>query len=406
MHRCANLNKKKRIHAFNLIYVINDHMKKVNGLKQKESTEEQRKLALDKLTQIQERLLHLIPEREKSNSSLDSRTPIIHEPFVSLAIQETPVLVQRASLMYDVVTDEDSDEDAENEKVTEIQEVQEILTVPSTLKPNAPLFEDGNANIPNEMADLPTHVSGEAPISADMNLASITSAIVEGNSFTVLADLQAEEPTDLSIRKGEILTVTQTRFVLYLFFAKSYEILFVFNYTIHNMHTISLVRKRHVRVSCLVRLIRLEGMPKEQSVCGLIRAALYDKSKRTGRQIIKIKTLFKEQIYLIRLFIYLFCYLSSAQNYPTDLPKRKWGKSTEAKPRLFRALGQMPRLLKALKNREKNSPINLHGLEFSKVTVQVHRNLPFARSSAFCFANSRNPHFSLFRTSAGIAHTQ
>ncbi|KJH41732.1 SH3 domain protein, partial [Dictyocaulus viviparus] len=47
------------------------------------------------------------------------------------------------------------------------------------------------------------------------------------------------------------------------------------------------LRKRRVRVSKLVRLVRLEGMPKVKStdIC-LIRAALYDRSRRTGRQIV------------------------------------------------------------------------------------------------------------------------
>uniref|UniRef100_A0A1I7WZQ9 Uncharacterized protein n=1 Tax=Heterorhabditis bacteriophora TaxID=37862 RepID=A0A1I7WZQ9_HETBA len=80
---------------------------------------------------------------------------------------------------------------------------------------------------------------------------------------------------------------------------------------------------------------------------------------------------------------------------PPLIPKWGWEKSTEAKPRLK----------KALKNREKNSPVNLHSSDPSKVTIQVHRNLPLARSSAICVANSRNPHLDLLRTSAGIPHT-
>ncbi|ETN78246.1 SH3 domain protein [Necator americanus] len=45
------------------------------------------------------------------------------------------------------------------------------------------------------------------------------------------------------------------------------------------------LRKRRVRVSKLVRLIRLEGMPKESAI-SLIRTALYDRSRKTGRQIV------------------------------------------------------------------------------------------------------------------------
>uniref|UniRef100_A0A1I7XDA2 Ovule protein n=1 Tax=Heterorhabditis bacteriophora TaxID=37862 RepID=A0A1I7XDA2_HETBA len=51
----------------------------------------------------------------------------------------------------------------------------------------------------------------------------------------------------------------------------------------------------------------------------------------------------------------------------------------------------MPRLNEALKNRKENSPANLHSLESSKLTVQVHQNLPSARSSAVYSTNSRNP---------------
>uniref|UniRef100_A0A1I7WIG6 O-fucosyltransferase family protein n=1 Tax=Heterorhabditis bacteriophora TaxID=37862 RepID=A0A1I7WIG6_HETBA len=72
----------------------------------------------------------------------------------------------------------------------------------------------------------------------------------------------------------------------------------------------------------------------------------------------------------------------SVQNHPTPLPKER------------------RELSKALKNREKNSPINLLRSEYSKLTVQVHRNLPLHRSTAGSLANSRNPHVNLFRTSA------
>uniref|UniRef100_A0A1I7WH84 Transmembrane protein n=1 Tax=Heterorhabditis bacteriophora TaxID=37862 RepID=A0A1I7WH84_HETBA len=82
----------------------------------------------------------------------------------------------------------------------------------------------------------------------------------------------------------------------------------------------------------------------------------------------------------------------SVQNYPTLLPKARWEKSHEAKPRLK----------KALENREKNPPLNLLSSESSKLTVQVHRNLPLHRSTAFCFTNSRKPYSSLFRISAWL----
>uniref|UniRef100_A0A1I7X364 Uncharacterized protein n=1 Tax=Heterorhabditis bacteriophora TaxID=37862 RepID=A0A1I7X364_HETBA len=85
----------------------------------------------------------------------------------------------------------------------------------------------------------------------------------------------------------------------------------------------------------------------------------------------------------------------SVQNYPPLIPKWVWEKSTEAKPRLK----------KALKNREINPPLNLLSSESSKLTAEVHRNSPLDRSSAICLTNSRNPHFNLFRTSAGIART-
>uniref|UniRef100_A0A1I7W6W7 Secreted protein n=1 Tax=Heterorhabditis bacteriophora TaxID=37862 RepID=A0A1I7W6W7_HETBA len=55
---------------------------------------------------------------------------------------------------------------------------------------------------------------------------------------------------------------------------------------------------------------------------------------------------------------------------------------------------------------EKNPPINLLSSGFSNLTVQVHRNLPLHQSTVVCFTNSRNPHLSLFRTSAGIVLTR
>uniref|UniRef100_A0A1I7WGP0 Integron gene cassette protein n=1 Tax=Heterorhabditis bacteriophora TaxID=37862 RepID=A0A1I7WGP0_HETBA len=69
-----------------------------------------------------------------------------------------------------------------------------------------------------------------------------------------------------------------------------------------------------------------------------------------------------------------------------------------------RALRQMPRLNEALKNRKENSPANLHSLESSKLTVQLHRNVPMDRSTATCFTNSRKPRLRVLRTSAGSAH--
>ncbi|CAI4224204.1 unnamed protein product [Auanema sp. JU1783] len=45
------------------------------------------------------------------------------------------------------------------------------------------------------------------------------------------------------------------------------------------------LRKRHVRVSCLIRLIRFEGMPRDIHT-GLIRVALYDTSQKTGKQLV------------------------------------------------------------------------------------------------------------------------
>uniref|UniRef100_A0A1I7WGU2 TPX2_importin domain-containing protein n=1 Tax=Heterorhabditis bacteriophora TaxID=37862 RepID=A0A1I7WGU2_HETBA len=62
----------------------------------------------------------------------------------------------------------------------------------------------------------------------------------------------------------------------------------------------------------------------------------------------------------------------SVQNYPTLLPKERRELSADAKPRLK----------KALKDREKTSPANLHSSESSKLTVQVRLNLPMALSSA------------------------
>uniref|UniRef100_A0A1I7XAU7 Uncharacterized protein n=1 Tax=Heterorhabditis bacteriophora TaxID=37862 RepID=A0A1I7XAU7_HETBA len=89
-------------------------------------------------------------------------------------------------------------------------------------------------------------------------------------------------------------------------------------------------------------------------------------------------------------------HLETSKIIPHLLPKGRWEKSTEAKPRLK----------KTLNNGEKNSPINLHCSESSKLTFQVHRILPFAGSTVVCFTNSRNHHLSLLRTSTGSAQIQ
>uniref|UniRef100_A0A1I7X9I7 Uncharacterized protein n=1 Tax=Heterorhabditis bacteriophora TaxID=37862 RepID=A0A1I7X9I7_HETBA len=57
--------------------------------------------------------------------------------------------------------------------------------------------------------------------------------------------------------------------------------------------------------------------------------------------------------------------------YDTFRLMNLWRKSTEA----------TPRLKKAPKNREKNSPINLQCQKSFKLTVQMLRNLPMARLS-------------------------
>lgn len=66
------------------------------------------------------------------------------------------------------------------------------------------------------------------------------------------------------------------------------------------------LRKRRVRVSKLVRLVRLEGMPKEGAVC-LVRTALYDRSRKTGRQIVGL-SFFLSFYYISFLFSNVWLY--------------------------------------------------------------------------------------------------
>uniref|UniRef100_A0A1I7WL63 TPX2_importin domain-containing protein n=1 Tax=Heterorhabditis bacteriophora TaxID=37862 RepID=A0A1I7WL63_HETBA len=97
--------------------------------------------------------------------------------------------------------------------------------------------------------------------------------------------------------------------------------------------------------------------------------------------------------------------LQKRSKMPRSPPFREVQKSQEAIASAHRSIEARPLLLRAQKNREKNSPINLLSSKSSKLTVQVHRNLPLTGSSTICAANSRNPHISLFRTSAGSAHS-
>lgn len=46
------------------------------------------------------------------------------------------------------------------------------------------------------------------------------------------------------------------------------------------------LRKRHVRVSKLVRLVRIEKMNGLGEAGGLVRVCLFDRSSKTGRQIV------------------------------------------------------------------------------------------------------------------------
>uniref|UniRef100_A0A1I7WIG3 Uncharacterized protein n=1 Tax=Heterorhabditis bacteriophora TaxID=37862 RepID=A0A1I7WIG3_HETBA len=95
----------------------------------------------------------------------------------------------------------------------------------------------------------------------------------------------------------------------------------------------------------------------------------------------------------------------SVQNYPTPLPKERRELSAEAKASAQQSAEAKASAQETLKNRGKNSPINLHCSKSSKLAVQAHRNLPLHRSTAGSLANSRNPHVNLFRTSAWFANT-
>uniref|UniRef100_A0A0K0DR86 SH3 domain-containing protein n=1 Tax=Angiostrongylus cantonensis TaxID=6313 RepID=A0A0K0DR86_ANGCA len=170
--------------------------------------------------------------------------------------------------------------------------------------------------------------------------------VVDGSTFIVLANLRASQPGDLSISEGEILKIVQTRpdgwwmarnssgviglvpktylrhalpmdeqrkakeeskettpptrqarclgdaqlldphlsFACHLTPRLSHS-----NIGFHDLYwnyRDDKLRKRRVRVSKLVRLVRLEGMPKQDGEVCLVRAALYDRSRRTGRQIV------------------------------------------------------------------------------------------------------------------------
>uniref|UniRef100_A0A1I7X3S2 Ovule protein n=2 Tax=Heterorhabditis bacteriophora TaxID=37862 RepID=A0A1I7X3S2_HETBA len=81
----------------------------------------------------------------------------------------------------------------------------------------------------------------------------------------------------------------------------------------------------------------------------------------------------------------------SVQNYPTILPKGRWGESNEAKPRLFRALRQSPGSKKDLKNIKKNSPVNIYSSESFNLTVQMRRNLPLLGRQRFISRIAETP---------------
>uniref|UniRef100_A0A1I7WZ18 Uncharacterized protein n=1 Tax=Heterorhabditis bacteriophora TaxID=37862 RepID=A0A1I7WZ18_HETBA len=66
---------------------------------------------------------------------------------------------------------------------------------------------------------------------------------------------------------------------------------------------------------------------------------------------------------------------------PRSPPFREVRKSQEAIASAHRSIEARPLLLRAQKNREKNSPLNLLSSESSKLTVQVHPNLPLSRWS-------------------------
>ncbi|KAL6735502.1 hypothetical protein Aduo_005938 [Ancylostoma duodenale] len=395
---------------------IDEHKKRIRDVKAKESTEEQRMTALEQLEDLQVRLLRLAPERDRSSDvasrssegdtpgrggdkSTREKTPFSYEPATpSLGVQETPVLVQtrsfstpqpevptvatrRGSIMYDAASEEEDEEEKVQEEVIEEEtnaeleqeesrgreeslapSVTRITQLPPQPQPRSEKKPSSSAPPPEEPA-RPTSASD-----ATRPPAAAKRIVAGGNTFVVLANLQAAEQGDLSISEGEKLTILQTRpdgwwtarnangetglvpktflrqataadeersaetpsqevqqeraaasrppastaqppppitepipkrrarclgdaqqldphlsFACHLTPRLSHSNI-GFHDLYWNYHDDKL-RKRRVRVSKLVRLVRLEGMPKEGAVC-LVRTALYDRSTKTGRQIV------------------------------------------------------------------------------------------------------------------------
>ncbi|VDL72563.1 unnamed protein product [Nippostrongylus brasiliensis] len=383
-------------------------------MKNVQSTEVQRMTALGQLEDLQERLLRVAPERDRTSSegtslsrggddsgrSFDKvtreRSPATQEPITLAVSQETPVMVhtpqpeapapsgRRASLMYDAASDEeDGGGEVEEQQLPAITEEREDSSTSSSQRPQQSFLPPGT----EKRATLPPVQPQSAPQATvrsssgqersgpkgtqrpkgppvgppEQRQPPPAGLVVEGNVFVALASLRAAEPSDLNIVEGELLNVIQTRpdgwwtarnskgdvglvpktylrqataddearsaanteaarrteprqstgqrppspsqgllavseqvgdaqemdphlsFACHLTPRLSHS-----NIGFHDLYwnyRDDKLRKRRVRVSKLVRLVRLEGMPRETGVC-LIRTALYDRSRRTGRQIV------------------------------------------------------------------------------------------------------------------------
>ncbi|WKX96728.1 hypothetical protein Q1695_012848 [Nippostrongylus brasiliensis] len=252
----------KRCHE--LYKQIDDQKNRIRAMKNVQSTEVQRMTALGQLEDLQERLLRVAPERDRTSSegtslsrggddsgrSFDKvtreRSPATQEPITLAVSQETPVMVhtpqpeapapsgRRASLMYDAASDEeDEGGEVEEQQLPAITEEREDSSTSSSQRPQQSFLPPGT----EKRATLPPVQPQSAPQATvrsssgqersgpkgtqrpkgppvgppEQRQPPPAGLVVEGNVFVALASLRAAEPSDLNIVEGELLNVIQTR---------------------------------------------------------------------------------------------------------------------------------------------------------------------------------------------------
>ncbi|EYC44490.1 hypothetical protein Y032_0460g1869 [Ancylostoma ceylanicum] len=244
------------------------------------------------------------------------------------------VATRRGSIMYDAASEEDEEDEKLQEEViqeetnAELAEeegkgrgespapsVSKVTQLPPQPQPRSERRATSSAPPPEEPTRPTSASEAPRPPSGAKRL------VAGGNVFIVLANLQAAEQGDLGIKEGEKLTILQTRpdgwwtarnangetglvpktFLRQATTADEERGAETHSQGVQQERATASrppasaaqppplvaepLRKRRVRVSKLVRLVRLEGMPKEGAVC-LVRTALYDRSRKTGRQIV------------------------------------------------------------------------------------------------------------------------